>query len=73
MIDKFKMALDVLGWEAQDLNDCLIEFAQYNMKNIYKKIKNNDVKTLPNTDLTRLCDEFMYALPEMIKQFKENN
>lgn len=42
-MDKFKMALDFLGWEEQDLNDVLIEFAENNMKVIFKKIKNNNV------------------------------
>ena len=66
-MDKFKMALDFLGWEEQDLNDVLIEFAENNMKAIFKKIKNNSVKTLPQKDLNSLCDEFMYALPDMLK------
>lgn len=64
-MDKFKMALDFLGWEEQDLNDVLIEFAENNMKVIFKKIKNNNVKTLPQKDLNSLCDEFIYALPQM--------
>ena len=64
-MDKFKMALDFLGWEEQDLNDVLIEFAENNMKAIFKKIKNNSVKTLPQQDLNSLCDEFIYALPQM--------
>ena len=64
-MDKFKMALDFLGWEEQDLNDVLIEFAENNMKAIFKKIKNNSVKTLPQKDLNSLCDEFIYALPQM--------
>lgn len=46
MIDKFKMAVDFLGWEKQDVNDVLVEFAENYMKDIYSKIKNNDVKTL---------------------------
>lgn len=66
-MDKFKMALDFLGWEEQDLNVVLIEFAENNMKAIFKKIKNNSVKTLPQKDLNSLCDEFMYALPDMLK------
>lgn len=64
-MDKFKMALDFLGWEEQDLNDVLIEFAENNMRAIFKKIKNNSVKTLPQKDLNSLCDEFIYALPQM--------
>ena len=64
-MDKFKIALDFLGWEEQDLNDVLIEFAENNMKAIFKKIKNNSVKTLPQKDLNSLCDEFIYALPQM--------
>ena len=64
-MDKFKMALDFLGWEEQDLNDVLIEFAENNTKAIFKKIKNNSVKTLPQKDLNSLCDEFIYALPQM--------
>ena len=64
-MDKFKMALDFLGWEEQDLNDVLIEFAENNMKAIFKKIKNDSVKTLPQKDLNSLCDEFIYALPQM--------
>ena len=64
-MDKFKMALDFLGWEEQDLNGVLIEFAENNMKAIFKKIKNNSVKTLPQKDLNSLCDEFIYALPQM--------
>ena len=64
-MNKFKMALDFLGWEEQDLNDVLIEFAENNMKAIFKKIKNNSVKTLPQKDLNSLCDEFIYALPQM--------
>ena len=66
-MDKFKMALDFLGWEEQDLNGVLIEFAENNMGAIFKKIKNNNVKTLPQKDLNSLCDEFMYALPDMLK------
>ena len=72
-MDKFKMALDFLGWEEQDLNDVLIEFAENNMKAIFKKIKNNSVKTLPQKDLNSLCDEFMYALPDMLEQYKKDN
>ena len=64
-MDKFKMALDFLGWAEQDLNDVLIEFAENNTKAIFKKIKNNSVKTLPQKDLNSLCDEFIYALPQM--------
>ena len=59
------MALDFLGWEEQDLNGVLIEFAENNTKAIFKKIKNNSVKTLPQKDLNSLCDEFIYALPQM--------
>lgn len=73
MIDKFKMAVDFLGWEKQDVNDVLVEFAENYMKDIYYKIKNNDVKTLKQVDLNTLCDEFMYALPQMIENMKENN
>ena len=68
MLDKFKMALDFLGWEEADLNDCLIEFAENFMEDIFKKIKNDNVKTLPQKDLNELCDEFIYAMPEMIKE-----
>ena len=64
-MDKFKRALDFLGWEEQDLNDVLTEFAENNTKAIFKKIKNNSVKTLPQKDLNSLCDEFIYALPQM--------
>ena len=64
-MNKFKMALDFLGWEEQDLNDVLTEFAENNTKAIFKKIKNNSVKTLPQKDLNSLCDEFIYALPQM--------
>ena len=64
-MDKFKMALDFLGWEEQDLNDVLIEFAENNMRAVFKKIKDNNVKTLPQKDLNSLCDEFIYALPQM--------
>ena len=64
-MDKFKMALDFLGWEEQDLNDVLIKFAENNTKAIFKKIKNNSIKTLPQKDLNSLCDEFIYALPQM--------
>lgn len=67
------MALDVLGWDAQTLNDVLIEFAENYMKAIFKKIKDNNVKTLSEKDLTRLCDEFMYAFPQILKQFQEEN
>lgn len=72
-MDKFKMALDFLGWEEQDLNGVLIEFAENNMKAVFKKIKNNSVKTLPQKDLNSLCDEFMYALPDMLEQYKKDN
>jgi hypothetical protein len=51
----------------------LVEFAENYMKDIYSKIKNNDVKTLKQSDLNKLCDEFMYALPQMIEDIKENN
>ena len=73
MIDKFKMAIGFLGWEKQDVNDVLVEFAENYMKDIYSKIKNNDVKTLKQVDLNRLCDEFMYAFPQMIENMKEND
>ncbi len=73
MIDKFKMTIDFLGWEEQDLNDVLVEFAENYMTDIYLKIKNNNVKTLKQSDLNRLCDEFMYAFPQMIEDIKENN
>ena len=73
MIDKFKMAIDFLGWEKQDVNDVLVEFAENYMKDIYSKIKNNDVKTLKQVDLNRLCDEFMYAFPQMLENMKEND
>ena len=73
MIDKFKMVIDFLGWEKQDVNDVLVEFAENYMKDIYSKIKNNDVKTLKQADLNRLCDEFMYAFPQMIENMKEND
>lgn len=73
MIDKFKMVIDFLGWEKQDINDVLVEFAENYMTDIYLKIKNNDVKTLEQSDLNKLCDEFMYALPQMIENMKENN
>ena len=43
------------------------------MKAIFKKIKNNSVKTLPQKDLNSLCDEFMYALPDMLEQYKKDN
>ena len=72
-MDKFKMALDFLGWEEQDLNDVLIEFAENNMRAAFKKIKNNSVKTLPQKDLNSLCDEFIYALPPMLEQYKKDN
>ena len=73
MIDKFKTVIDFLGWEKQDINDVLIEFAENYMKDIYLKIKNNDVKTLKQPDLNMLCDEFMYAFPQMIEDMKETN
>ncbi len=73
MIDKFKMVIDFLGWEKQDINNVLIEFAENYMKDIYLKIKNNDIKTLKQSDLNMLCDEFMYAFPQMIEDMKENN
>ena len=73
MTDKFKMAIDFLGWEKQDVNDVLVEFAENYMKDIYSKIKNNDVKTLKQVDLNRLCDEFMYEFPQMIENMKEND
>lgn len=73
MIDKFKMAVDFLGWEEQDVNNVLVEFAENYLKDICSKIKNNDVKTLKQSDLNKLCDEFMYAFPQMIEDMKENN
>ncbi len=73
MIDKFKMAVDFLCWEEQDVNNVLVEFAENYLKDICSKIKNNDVKTLRQSDLNKLCDEFMYALPQMIEDMKENN
>jgi hypothetical protein len=51
----------------------LVEFAENYLKDICSKIKNNDVKTLKQPDLNKLCDEFMYALPQMIEDIEENN
>ena len=73
MTDKFKMALDVLEWDEQTLNNVLIEFAENCLEDIFKKIKNNNVKTLSQKNLNILCDEFMFALPDLIKQFQEEN